>query len=142
MSQSPISHGYKFSFIEHLDRHIKIIEKIKILREIKKMTPEYMADELGMSVSGYCKIERGNVKLSTEKLEKTSSILEVAANELISSDGLSINFNNNSNSHTFGYNVYSFPEDLKKLYEDKITLLEEKNKFLEEKLKFWEEKSS
>jgi len=124
---------------------MKTGEKIKILREIKKMTPEYIADELGMSVSGYRKIERGSVRLSTEKLEKISTILDVAPNELLTSETLSFNITNNKNSnngHTNnGYNVYNFPDDLKQLYEDKIKLLEEKNQFLQEKLKFYEEKN-
>ena len=45
------------------------------MRELKNLTQEHLAEELGMSVSGYSRIERDEVKLSSDKLVKISEVL-------------------------------------------------------------------
>lgn len=42
-------------------------ENIKLLREMHKWSQEEMAEKLEMSPSGYAKIERGEVKLYSDK---------------------------------------------------------------------------
>lgn len=50
---------------------IKIISaNIKKYRELKGLTREVVASELDMSVSGYSKIERGEIDLTITKLQK------------------------------------------------------------------------
>lgn len=44
-------------------------KKIRVLREIRQWSQEDMAEKLNMSVNGYAKIERGETKLTLNKLE-------------------------------------------------------------------------
>lgn len=92
-----------------------------------------MADDLDMSLSGYQKIERGDVKLNTEKLESIAGVLGVDSKDLIDSNVV-FNFHNHKENSNNGYNysINQFPEEMKKLYEDKIRLLEDKIFYLEE----------
>ncbi|MCR1838087.1 XRE family transcriptional regulator [Rodentibacter caecimuris] len=45
-------------------------EKIKIMREMNQWTQEEVAEKLGMSTTGYAKIERGQTNVSVEKLKE------------------------------------------------------------------------
>jgi transcriptional regulator with XRE-family HTH domain len=55
-----------------------VYKNIKLIRELKNFTREYVAAELNMSTSGYGKIERGEVDLTLTKLEKIASVLNVS----------------------------------------------------------------
>ncbi|MGX2974617.1 helix-turn-helix domain-containing protein [Ursidibacter arcticus] len=63
---------------------MKINEKIRLLRETKNWSQEEMANQLGMSTNGYSKIERGESKINTERLEQIANILDMDILELIS----------------------------------------------------------
>lgn len=56
---------------------LKIYKNIKKIRELKNFTRDHIAGELGMSTSGYGKIERGEVDLTITKLNKIAEILDV-----------------------------------------------------------------
>ena len=66
-----------------------------------------MADDLNMSIGGYLKIERNDVDINTEKIEKISSLLDVKPQDLLSDDKVVLNFNNN-HIQNGGYNVFNF----------------------------------
>lgn len=51
---------------------------IRTIRELKNLTREYVADELKMSMSGYGKIERGEVDLTVSKLIEIAKVLDVS----------------------------------------------------------------
>lgn len=51
---------------------------IRKIRELKNLTREYVAEEVKMSMSGYGKIERGEVDLTVSKLIKISKVLDVS----------------------------------------------------------------
>lgn len=51
---------------------------IRKIRELKNLTREYVADELKMSMSGYGKIERGEVDLTVSKLIEIAKVLDVS----------------------------------------------------------------
>jgi transcriptional regulator with XRE-family HTH domain len=107
--------------------------KIKQIRELKNLSLENMANELGLSVTGYDKIERNEVSLNYERLLQISEILNVKLENLIGFDK-NIAFNNFNNTVEQQIGTYSFPVELMQLYEDKIQLLEEKAKLLQEKI--------
>jgi len=65
---------------------------IRKIRELKNLTREYVADELKMSMSGYGKIERGEVDLTVSKLIEISKILDVSI-EFIFKFDITIFFN-------------------------------------------------
>jgi transcriptional regulator with XRE-family HTH domain len=112
--------------------------RIRKLRELRDLTQEYLAEELGMSVSGYSRIERDEVRLSSDKLLKIAAILGVSAEMIIS-------FNED---HLFQppqrVEVHRMPvqgslcrdvEHLERLYREQIELLKEEIKFLREQLR-------
>ncbi|MCG9793498.1 helix-turn-helix domain-containing protein [Flavobacterium algicola] len=65
---------------------------IRKIRELKNLTREYVAAELNMSMSGYGKIERGDVDLTVSKLIEISKVLEVSPEFILKFD-VSIFFN-------------------------------------------------
>lgn len=65
---------------------------IRKIRELKNMTREYVAEELKMSMSGYGKIERGEVDLTVSKLTEISKVLDVSM-EFIFKFDVSLFFN-------------------------------------------------
>ena len=79
---------------------------IRDTREQKKLTQEELAEKLGLSVTGYAKIERGETQINYDRLEKIAKALEVGVGELIpfqEDEGIIVlhNLNNNlRNSNT------------------------------------------
>ena len=63
-----------------------VFENIKKFRELKSITRESMAADLGMSLSGYSKLERGEVDLTLSKILKISQILNVTIEQLLNFD--------------------------------------------------------
>ena len=45
-------------------------EKIRMIREIRNLSQEYMADQLGIKQNSYSKIENNQTKLTTEMFAK------------------------------------------------------------------------
>lgn len=68
---------------EDKDNLLKIYANIKNFRELKKITREQMASELEISVSGYGKIERGEIDVSLSKLFKIASALGVTVQQIL-----------------------------------------------------------
>lgn len=63
---------------------MKINEKIRVARKAKNLSQEEIASQLSMSTNGYSKIERGESKINTERLEQIANILDMDILELIS----------------------------------------------------------
>ncbi len=92
-------------------------DKIRILREMKNWTQEEMAEKMQMSKSGYSKIERGQSKMTTEKLEQIAAIFDVDVTELLSM-GLNGTFNlikENGNQSNYYGNSESLSYEIDKL---------------------------
>ncbi|WP_348823111.1 helix-turn-helix domain-containing protein [Flavobacterium aestuarii] len=70
---------------------------IRKIRELKNLTREYVAEELNMSMSGYGKIERGEVDLTVTKLIEIGKVLDVSI-EFIFKFDVSLFFNDSSQS--------------------------------------------
>ena len=68
----------------------EITENIKKFRELKNYTREIMADKLEMSLSGYSKLERGDVELTVNKLYKIADIFEVDVSQILNFDASKI----------------------------------------------------
>lgn len=56
--------------------------KIKKIREIKNISQEYMAEQLGITQSAYSLIESGKANISRERLHKIAEILEVSPEDI------------------------------------------------------------
>ncbi len=100
--------------------------KIKNIRELKNLTQEYMAERLDISQSAYSKLEKGDIKVSQEKLSQIANILEVKPEDISSFDSQKYfnSFNNVKGSNNGSIIIGTDEELIKGLYEDKISLLE------------------
>lgn len=63
---------------------MQVGEKIKTVREIKKLSQEDMAHKLGLTVSTYARLERGESRMYLQVLEEIAQILEMNVIDLLS----------------------------------------------------------
>lgn len=106
--------------------------KLKQIRELKNLTQEHIASQLGLSTRAYSKIESGETQLTITRLNEISKILEVDPMEVLGFDHQQI-FNNCSqegNQNTIGTTNYYLPEKLIEQYEQRIKQLESEVVFL------------
>ena len=83
-------------------------EKIKIMREMNQWTQEEVAEKLGMSTTGYAKIERGQTNVSVEKLKQIAQVFNLNVAQLLDDDErfviCSIGDNHSNYNKYFGTN--------------------------------------
>ncbi len=103
--------------------------KIRKIREFKGFTQDYMASQLEISQRAYSKLEKEEIKLDWQRIQKISTILEIDPVDLISFDD-NLVFHNSTQSGKINTIHNHFPEELKKSYEDRIKHLEEEVAFL------------
>jgi len=56
---------------------------VKQIRELKNLTQEYVAQELGVSQSSFARMESGSVVPKVDKLQRIAEILEVDISTLL-----------------------------------------------------------
>ncbi len=61
----------------------KVVENIKLIRKQMQLSREYMANELGVELSSYGKIERGEVGLTLERLFAIAEILKITPTDIL-----------------------------------------------------------
>lgn len=90
-----------------------ITQKIRFLREKKKLRHEDMAERLGISTSAYSRLENGETKLDVERLKKIAEILEVPPEELLNAEHVVLNVSNNSGGAyaNYGHIGHLVPEE-------------------------------
>ncbi len=80
-----------------------VTQKIRFLREQKKLRHEDMAERLGISPSTYQRLESGETKMDVERLQKIAEVLEVSPDELLNSEPIVFHVSNNSGGpHAYG----------------------------------------
>ncbi len=62
---------------------MSVNEKIKLVRQAKGLTQESVAEKLGMSVTTYGDIERGDKDLKISRLQDIADALDIKASELL-----------------------------------------------------------
>lgn len=77
----------------------RLRQNIRDFREDKNLTQADIAEKLGMSVTGYAKLERGESQIRVERLEQIAQILDVEPNELMCADTNGVIVFNNSNDN-------------------------------------------
>ncbi|MBX3101572.1 MAG: helix-turn-helix transcriptional regulator [Bacteroidetes bacterium] len=104
--------------------------KIRVLREVRGFSQEYVADRIGISQAAYSRLENEATDLTLGRLEQIASVLEINPLDLLAMDE-KIVFNN-INGHVYGIihtnnhiSNHGLSEEERKIYEDKITLQEE-----------------
>jgi transcriptional regulator with XRE-family HTH domain len=58
--------------------------KLRLLREFRNYSQEYIAEKLGITQNAYSRIENNQTRLTTERLERLAIILNVPPQELLS----------------------------------------------------------
>ena len=101
----------------------QIIENIKKFRELKNLTRDEVAEKLEMSLSGYSKLERGDVELTISKLYRLAEILEVDVSQILNFDASKVfNFKDHGIANV---DIQSQTNNFNDEYKDKyIKLLE------------------
>ncbi len=113
----------------------KVIDKIKEYRKLKGYSLEYMSEMLGMSVSGYSKIESNITKITLEKLIAIHEILGISLSDLLDLKTETIykqELKDNAVGHQQIENLYQENKDitaqLVNAYKDEILFLRSKLK--------------
>jgi transcriptional regulator with XRE-family HTH domain len=106
-----------------------ITENIRILREIKGLSQDYMAMKLDITQSGYAKLESRKSNLTMQRLAEIANVLEVEPKDLLSNQTNFYHFENNQVA-----NATQIVENLhmanKEAYDKLISKMEEEIKFL------------
>lgn len=107
-------------------------DKIRWLREMNHWTQDEMAEKMKMSKSGYAKIERGESKVTTEKLEKIAAIFNIDIAELMKTGNSGMFYlisENSSQANYYGYSETLAAEidKLKLIIQHKDELLKQKD---------------
>jgi transcriptional regulator with XRE-family HTH domain len=112
----------------------RIGEKIRKIRELKGLKQENVAQELGMSLGGYGKIERGESSISVDRLQQIAKVLDLADGMDIMKFDEQVVFNiqhNQSPSINGVVNNYSVSDTERASYEMRIQELKQVNQQLE-----------
>lgn len=67
-------------------RHEVVANNIRIIREFRNYTQEYLAAKLAISQNAYSKIELGYSRITVERLFHVANILEIEVTTLLASD--------------------------------------------------------
>ena len=112
-------------------------DKIRMMRELRQLSQEDMAEKMNMSPSGYAKIKRGETRLQYDKLVQIAQIFNVSLSDLVDNDKGVIFFmnengnNTSANYYSGDYSIMFEIEKLKLQLIHKDELLEQKEKELE-----------
>lgn len=103
-----------------------IKENIRKFRKQRRMTQEDMAHLLGISVTAYRDLERGNTSIMNAHVLRIAELLETSTEELV-----------------LGYRPVQMPgkklEEMQAEYAEKITALEKENDYLKKLVKSLED---
>lgn len=96
---------------------MKVHEKVRKIRELKNFSQENMAEQLQMSVNGYEKIERGEVGLQMDKLEKIADVLGMDVVDLLTVEKnlVFLNMENSTNSANYYASQERYVIEIEKL---------------------------
>jgi transcriptional regulator with XRE-family HTH domain len=101
------------------------IGNIRKFRELKEITREQMAADLGLSVSGYSKLERGEIDLTLSRLHEISTILEIGISQILNFSTQNIfHINNSQGVHGEDHGGHYYFQQRDEYREKYIALLE------------------
>lgn len=121
---------------------VNIGDKIRNIRELKNLTQDYMATQLGITQAGYSKIESGASQVSYAKLTEIAKTLDVSLEDIMAFDSQKYfnSFNNVKGSNNGSVTINVEENSMKQLYEDKIALLQKLLKRTEDELNYYKTK--
>lgn len=112
--------------------------KIKKLRELKNLSQEYVAQELGISQSAYSLIECGKTNVTEDKLKKIAEILDVSPEDIKAFNGY-VYFNHSPQSGYYNtyHNQNNITEQLLQTLLEEIQQSREERKLMMDLIKIW-----
>lgn len=86
-----------------------LLNKLRTLREIQGYKQDFVGKHLGISQTGYSKIENGEVDLSVKHLQKLAELYQISPEHLLGWDGkVSINtIQNNENMVVKNHGIHN-----------------------------------
>lgn len=105
---------------------MKLHERVKTIREEKKLPQDFIAHELGLSQSQYSRRESGEIKFDADEILQLSKTLDTKISELYGEE-TNVFKNSNQKGGTFGQFV-TIPDKLIEQYEKR---LQEKDEMIE-----------
>lgn len=116
---------------------MEIGHKIRKVRELKNFTQEYLANQLQVSQSTYCRFEKDDGDITLNQLNSIAEILDVKVDDLLNFNDKHV-FNNFGSAHDDSFSInYSngLLDNERALYEKTIKSLEEQIELLKRSLK-------
>jgi transcriptional regulator with XRE-family HTH domain len=116
---------------------MNVIENIRTVRKHKGISHEAMAVNLGISQTAYTKIERGETKLTVDRLQKIADILEVKLGDLLELEPQSFHqeiHDNNSVTAISHQKVENLYQENREVYEKLIATKDEQIALLKKML--------
>ena len=107
---------------------MNVIENIRETRKQKGFSHEAMAVNLGISQTAYTKIERGETKLTVDRLQKIAEVLDVKLSELLELEPQSFHqeiHNNSSVTAISHQKVETLYQENREIYEKLLAAKEE-----------------
>ena len=105
---------------------------MRILRESKGYSQEYVGSVLGIEQNTYSKLESGQIRLTLDRICKLAELYEVSTDLLVSNELPIVNYNNGKFSKGIVNTENYVSQNPKELYEKILSL---KDQFIEEKEK-------
>lgn len=97
---------------------MKLHEKVKLLREEKKLSQDYVAHELGLNQSQYSRRENGQISFIAEEISPLAALLETTIAELYGEETIIFN-NHDQKGGNFGQHL-NIPDKLIEQYEVRL----------------------
>ncbi len=107
-------------------------QTMRILRESRGYSQEYVGSVLGIEQNTYSKLESGQIRLTVDRISKLAKLYEVTPDLLVSSDLPIVNYNNGKFSKGIVNTENHDSQHSKELYEKMLLL---KEQLIEEKEK-------
>lgn len=112
-----------------------VYDNIKRFRELKNISRQQMADDLDLSLSGYAKLERGEIDITISRINQIASLLGIDVSQLLNFDASQIfNLNNNklvqgvgTKANTVHYHTDEYLVKYVKVLEQEIERLKSEN---------------
>ncbi len=104
---------------------MKLNKIIKLFRLEKKLSQSYIAHELGLEQSQYCRREKGEINFSPEEIKKIARILETNISVLFGED---LNYS----SERISENVLRFVTVPEKLIHEYEKIIKQKDDLIKE----------
>ena len=117
----------------------KVHLKIAMIRKLKKLDPQTVADRIPLSLKAYQRLEKGETKCDIDRLEQVAKALDVDADLLLHFDEQLI-FNNTPNNGTNTGDVHMNAPI--KIYEERIAELKETNSELKTQIEYLKQRLS